>query len=153
MIEVPKTGTASRLPVARKIVAPLPGVSSSASVISPLVNVRAPPTDTAPPRVMPLPRLTVRLFSSTVGRVVAAPLPFMTMFADAPPVSPPAVWSMAPLSVSVFAPIERLPLASAKVSDTVTEPLNETPALLVIVRLLAPVSPLPESCATVPSYT
>ena len=47
--------------------------------------------------------------------------------------------------------VVRFPLVSVSVPDTVVAPVNVTPVLLLMVRLLAPVNPLPVTCADVPS--
>lgn len=135
---VPKFGTVVKLPIVREIVATLPSETLLMLLLSvPLVRVSVPSTVTSPPRLMPFARFKVRLLTAIAGSVVVELEPPMTMFDVFPPVKLPLVEEMAPLMVSVFAPIESVPLVSTRVPLTsqlpfkVSEPLN-----LFRVRLL-----------------
>src|SRR5208282_3849976 len=98
--------------------------------------VRFPFSTSAPPKVIVAPdRLIVRLFNVTAGSVVL-PEPLKTRLLVAPPVSVPLDVEMAPLSVSVFAPIENAPLDRVRVPFTVGLTLNVTPPLLLTVKLV-----------------
>jgi hypothetical protein len=111
-------------------------------VMSPFVSVSVPLTVTAPPRLIPFARLSVRLFSVTAGSVVLAPDPPKEIFDVAPPVRLPLVVEIAPLSVSVLAPIESTPLVSVSVPLAAKPPPSETTLL-----------PPPPVLATVKSFT
>src|SRR6266567_1141948 len=117
------------------MVAPVPRVRFEPFDRAPLVRVSVPLTVTAPLRLIPLARLITRLFKVTAGRAVLAPAPLKAMFAEAPPVRLPLVVEMAPLSVSVLAPIESAPLARVSVALMVGLPFNVTPLALLTVRL------------------
>ncbi len=132
---LPNVGAPTRLPVAREMVAPVPRVRFEPFDRAPLVRVSVPLTVTAPLRLIPLARLITRLFKVTAGRAVLAPAPLKVMFAEAPPVRLPLVVEMAPLSVSVLAPIESAPLARVSVALMVGLPFNVTPLALLTVRL------------------
>src|SRR6266568_1385259 len=102
---------------------------------APLLRASVPPTVTAPPKLMPLARLMVRLFNVIADRVVLAPAPPKMMFADAPPARLPPPVEIAPLIVSVLAPIESAPLVSVSVPLIAVSVPRETPPELLIVTL------------------
>ena len=121
--------------------------------ISPLVRASVASTVTLPPSEMPFARLIVRFFTMTEGSVVLAPDPPKVIFELLPPVKLPLVVEMAPLSVSVFAPIENAPLVRVSMPLVAVPAVSETPALLLIVRLLTvDGKPLPVACAALPLY-
>ena len=101
----------------------------------PFVKVRVPPTLTAPPIIIPLVRFIVRLLSETAGKVVLVPLPLIMIFVELPPVNVPDVAAMIPLIVKVFAPIEKVPLASINFFAIVKLPFSVSPRLLLIVSV------------------
>ena len=105
-------------------------------VIFPDEKASVPLTVTPPPRLMPFARFRVRLLSVTAGSVADAPEPPMMMFDVLPPVKPPLVVEIAPLRVSVFAPMESAPLVSVSVPPTLILPSSVAPLLLLMVRLL-----------------
>src|SRR5208282_1257156 len=86
-------------------------------------------------------RLIVRLFNVTAGSVVL-PEPLKTRLLVAPPVSVPLDVEMAPLSVSVFAPIENAPLDRVSVPLIVGLLFRVTPLVLLMVRLVNAVTML-----------
>ena len=101
----------------------------------PLVNVRVPPTVTAPPKPTPVARSKVRLFSETEGRVVLAPLPPKLMLLELPPINVPDVFVMVPLMVKVFAPILKAPFISFSDDARVRLPLRTNPWVLLILKV------------------
>ena len=119
-------------------VAPLGMVSVEAPVVrSPRVRLREPLTERSAPSEMPKARLMVRLPRPlcTAGNVVLAPAPPNVMFELPPPVRLPAPLMIAPLSVSVCAPIDSAPAVSVSAPLSCSS-LRVTPAGLLIVRLL-----------------
>ena len=81
----------------------------------PEVRVNVPFNDTSPARINPLDRFNVRCCRVIDDNVVEEPLPPKTRFEVLPPVKIPDTFVIAPLKVSVFAPIEKLPFVSDNV--------------------------------------
>ena len=96
---------------------------------APDVSVRVPPTVTLPHIVTAL--LIVRLFNVTPDRF-AAPAPPIIIFEVAPPTRVPQF--IIPLSVNVFAPIDKPAPAGLNIPLTVSELCKVTILVLVIER-------------------
>ena len=115
----------------------------------PLVSVSVPSTVTSPSKLIPFPRLIVRLFKVTAGRFVPSPEPPNEMFEEAPPFNEPEEAEIALLSVNVFAPIDKAPFVKVKVPVNCNEFCKVVPLELLSVKLfnsvilLGMITPLP----------
>ena len=82
-----------------------------------------------------------------MARINCPVLPVITKLDELAPVMAEAeLFEM----VRLFAPNDKVPLVNVNVPDTVAAEVSVTPEVLLMVKLAAPVKPVPVACAAAP---